>query len=179
MERDPKRINPRLAAEAWPAHFPPMPPRIELAQPDDFVPDRPVAAATPQVDLSQTVSLDRSTPPPPGRAGGMQPTLPGVAPQPEKDPRVTVRGRVATAPDLRKTQKGQPVLLFRLAEHPDDETTVYRRVRLFGKTIDRFREVLQTGAEVEVIGYEHEYYVAGRDGTPVRSTIINAVAVRT
>lgn len=96
----------------------------------------------------------------------------------EKDTRVVVRGRIATAPQYGTTPKGQARAFFHLAEHLDPETTTYHRVRLFGERVDKFRPALVRGSEVEVVGYAHPYEVTDAQGQTKRTTYINAIAIR-
>jgi len=88
------------------------------------------------------------------------PTLPSD-PEPassaEPQERVTVAGRLGSAPSFRTTPKGVRIARFTVAEHADTESTTWRTVLAFGKRAAGLEaEPLEKGQAVEVIGYPHE-----------------------
>jgi hypothetical protein len=78
----------------------------------------------------------------------------------EKQPYVTLTGRVAALPTFRTTPKSQQLVArFPLAVHEakDGEVvTSYHTVLAFGARAEKLRESLKLGEELQVMGYKHE-----------------------
>ena len=157
------------------AFFPPLPdpyPRLP-----DYVPD-PTSQLMPDVS-AHAFSPDATSP---AEAASL-PT--GAAPessaQQEREPRLTVHGRVGSAPTFRTTAKGQLLARFPLGVHPSPETTTWYSILAFGARAEKLRDAtkLVKGQEVEVMGYLHTREAMNRKGTRQTVEEIYAVAVRT
>jgi hypothetical protein len=105
---------------------------------------------------------------PQGEPAEATPTQP-TPPSREKQPYVTLTGRVAALPTVRTTPKSQQLVArFPLAVHEarDGEVvTTYHQVIAFGARAEKVRaSLVLLGEEVQVMGYEHQGQTKG--GTP-------------
>jgi hypothetical protein len=86
-------------------------------------------------------------------------TAPSTEPR-EKQPYVTLTGRVAALPTFRTTPKSQQLVArFPLAVHEAQDgevVTTYHTVLAFGPRAEKVRASLVLGEEVQVMGYRHE-----------------------
>jgi primosomal replication protein N len=145
-----------------PAYLPPLPNPWAIA---DYVPDQAIVLLpTAPSPVEQPIPQE------------------GAAPAPDTTPerqRVVLTGRIGRAPTLGTTPKGQPKLFFPLATHPDEQTTVWKRVLAFGDKATQLHGSLKAGAQVEVIGYVHQNQsVSKNDGTVRQVEEIYAHVVR-
>lgn len=92
-------------------------------------------------------------------------------PSSEKQPRVTLTGRVG-AVEFGATQRGQPRLTFPLAVHPDPDTTEWHKILAFGERAQKLKGELTTGQLVEVIGYLHINEYNGTAVEEIYATVV-------
>jgi hypothetical protein len=122
-----------------------------------------------------------------GQSGRVpQPVVPPVAEspvrKPERQPRETFRGIVSTHPRLEQTPKGVPKTVFRLATHPDENTTIHvpcvafdnQRQHLAQQVYQRVHK----GEAVEVVGYRHERQLRPQQGQTHQMVEVYVTAVR-
>lgn len=110
-------------------------------------------------------------------------TYQGSLPEPRQDkqPRVTVAGRLGTDPRCRITPKPKEVLVcsFPVAEKREGmEGPNWLTVVAFKALAARVQDTLKKGMFVDVIGYEHEKMRKAKDGTVRHAKEIYAVAIR-
>jgi Single-strand binding protein family len=114
------------------------------------------------------------------REGSSTPPVATPKQEREKQPTVTLHGRVAATPVLRKTLKtDRDILEFPFALHPDANSTSYVRVIFFGEKAVKLKDKFQRGAEYTIKGYEHTRERKRRDGTVRTEPELYGVAVLT
>jgi hypothetical protein len=100
----------------------------------------------------------------------------------ERQPRETFRGIVSTHPRLEATPKGVPKTVFRLATHPDEDTTTHLSCVAFDnqrrKLAQQVYEKVRKGDAVEVIGYKQQRQFKGRNSAPRTVNEVYVAAVR-
>jgi hypothetical protein len=99
----------------------------------------------------------------------------------ESHQRLTIRGRVGRAPRFRTTQgRGLLIGQFPLAEHTDDGETTWHTILVFGERAAKLKDKpIQTGQEIEIVGYPHERTRRSRFGSARQVTEVYATAIRT
>jgi hypothetical protein len=99
----------------------------------------------------------------------------------ETQQRLTIRGRVGRTPRFRTTQgRGMLIGQFPLAEHRDDGETTWHTILVFGERAAKLKErPIQTGQEIEIVGYPHERTRRSRFGSSRQVTELYATAIRT
>lgn len=157
--------------------FPEMPPpRFPVVQ--DYKPDLPrepvghqAAEVEPPVEPQPA---DTTLPPALGR-----PDQEAAGASPEKQPRLTITGRVGTDYRLTTNPNGRAIGRFALGEHPHTEQTIWHQCVVFDELATRLQGNLVKGQTAQVVGYRHERQRGvGKDGTPRMVTELFVVAVR-
>lgn len=133
-------------------------------------------------DKKQGLPTPRDDDGPEGQSRGQE-AYQGSRPEPrqQKQPRVTLSGRLGTDPRCRTTPKPKEVLVcsFPVAEKREGtETPNWLTVVAFKALAAKVQETLKKGMVVDVVGYEHEKTRKAKDGTLRQHKEIYAVAIR-
>lgn len=78
--------------------------------------------------------------------------------------RVSLAGRLGTAPSFRATRSGRTVARFPMATRDEEHHTTWHTVVAFGERAEGLRGALSKGQALEVIGYWHDREVRIRGG---------------
>lgn len=96
----------------------------------------------------------------------------------EKQPRVTLTGRVGATPAFRETRNKTTVARFPLVVHLEDGRSKWHQIVVFGKRGEKLRDTLNKADEVEVIGYVHTRESEQRNGPKKTVEEIYATVVK-